>query len=83
MTASTLAPVSLTSAAGFMLAGMTAYQALTDRGKLENGQSVFINGGSSSVGAFAIQIAKAKGCKVITKLLLAPEESRVCERSES
>jgi NADPH:quinone reductase-like Zn-dependent oxidoreductase len=32
--------------------------------KLEEGQCIFINGGSSSVGAFAIQIAKAKGCKV-------------------
>jgi NADPH:quinone reductase-like Zn-dependent oxidoreductase len=52
-------------AAGLTLAGLTAYQALFDLGKLEKGQTVFINGGSTSVGAFAIQLAKAKGCKVV------------------
>lgn len=51
-------------AAGFSLAGLTAYQSLIGVGKLEAGQSVFINGGSTAVGAFAIQIAKAKGAHV-------------------
>lgn len=68
MPASYLAPLpsntSFTQAAGFTLAGETAYQGLLDHGKIEAGQTVFINGGSSSVGALAIQIAKAKGCKV-------------------
>ena len=35
--------------------------AVDAQGNLEPGQTVFVNGGSSSVGAFAIQIAKAKG----------------------
>lgn len=52
-------------AAGVTLAGQTAYGALLDCGKLEAGQTVLINGGSSAVGAFAIQIAKAKGAKVV------------------
>jgi hypothetical protein len=43
---------------------VTAYQGLVGMAGLEKGQRVFINGGSSSVGAFAIQIAKAKGCWV-------------------
>lgn len=69
MPASHLAPLpantSFTGAAGFTLAGETAYQALFEVCQLEAGQSVFVNGGSSSVGAFAIQIAKAKGCRVV------------------
>lgn len=44
---------------------MTGYQALFQVAKLEAGQTVFINGGSTSVGAFAIIFAKARGIKVV------------------
>ncbi|KAK0494655.1 hypothetical protein EDD18DRAFT_1310370 [Armillaria luteobubalina] len=56
-------PENITSVevAGVTLAAATAWQALFRCAKFEAGQTVFINGGSSSVGAFAIQIAKAKG----------------------
>jgi NADPH:quinone reductase-like Zn-dependent oxidoreductase len=68
MPASRLAPlpsnVSFTQAAGCTMAGLTAYESLIHQAKLEEGQCIFVNGGSSSVGAFAIQIAKSKGCKV-------------------
>lgn len=47
------------------MAGQTAYEGLIDIGKLEAGQTILINGGSSAVGAFAIQIAKAIGAKVV------------------
>lgn len=57
--------VSPVEAAGITLAAQTAYQALYDKGKIEEGMSVFINGGSTAVGSFAIQIAKAAGTKVI------------------
>ena len=57
--------ISPVQAAGITLAGLTAYQALIHVGKLEAEQTVFVNGGSSSVGAFAIQIAKAKGAHVV------------------
>ncbi|KAH9920420.1 chaperonin 10-like protein [Amylocystis lapponica] len=59
------ANVTPTQAAGLAMAGLTAYQSLFDVGGLEEGQSVFINGGSSAVGSFAIQLAKARGCKVV------------------
>lgn len=52
-------------AAGLTLAGLTAYQALFHIAHLEADQSVFISGGSTAVGAFAIQLAKAIGAKVI------------------
>jgi hypothetical protein len=56
--------LSATDAAGIALAGETAYQGLFDVCGLEAGQAVFINGGSTSVGAFAIQFAKARGITV-------------------
>ena len=54
-------------ASGVIGVGLTAYQALFEvaRLKLEPGQSVFINGGSTSVGMYAIQIAKAYGLRVV------------------
>jgi len=66
--------VTATEAAGFTLAGQTAWQSLFKLAKLEAGQTVFINGGSSSVGAFAIQIAKAKGIKVVATASAKNEE---------
>ncbi|PSS37418.1 hypothetical protein PHLCEN_2v722 [Hermanssonia centrifuga] len=58
---STLTP---TQAAGLTLSGLTAYQALFNIAKLEPGQSLFINGGSTAVGIYATQLAKAIGCTV-------------------
>ncbi|KAF9036600.1 hypothetical protein BJ165DRAFT_1532722 [Panaeolus papilionaceus] len=52
-------------AAGLTLAGATSYQALFRIAKLEAHQTIFINGGSTAVGAFAIQMAKAKGARVV------------------
>lgn len=60
-------PASLSheQAAAVPLAASTAWQALVDTAKLEQGQTVLIHGGSGGVGAFAVQIAKARGAKVI------------------
>ncbi|KAG6821093.1 hypothetical protein H0H93_007252 [Arthromyces matolae] len=57
--------VSPVEAAGVTLVAETAYEGLIDIAGLEEGQTVLINGGSSAVGAYAIQIAKAKGAKVV------------------
>lgn len=43
---------------------MTALQTLNQAG-LEQGQTLFVNGGSTAVGAWAIQLAKIRGCKVV------------------
>jgi len=60
-------PKSLTfeQAASVPLAATTAWQALVDTANLGSGQTVLIHGGSGGVGSFAIQIAKARGAKVI------------------
>jgi len=48
------------------LAGLTAWQGLFRHGRLKQGQSVLIHGGSGGVGHFAIQFAKAVGARVLT-----------------
>src|SRR6266568_2187488 len=60
-------PQSLTyvEAAAVPLVAETAWQALIDTARLSAGQTVLIHGGSGGVGSFAIQIAKARGAKVI------------------
>lgn len=52
-------------AAAVPAAASTAWQALVETAKLGPGQTVLIHGGSGGVGHFAIQIAKARGAKVI------------------
>jgi NADPH:quinone reductase-like Zn-dependent oxidoreductase len=69
-------PKSLTfeSAASVPLAALTAWQALIDAAKLSAGQTVLIHGGSGGVGSFAIQIAKARGAKVIATASTANQD---------
>jgi len=66
-------------ASGVLGVGLTAYQALFEIAKLrqEPGQSVFINGGSTSVGMYAIQIAKSYGLKVTASA--SPRNAKLVE----
>jgi alcohol dehydrogenase len=63
-----LKPEGLTmeQAASIPLVGLTAWQALVERGRLQKGQKVFIQAGSGGVGTFAIQLAKHLGATVAT-----------------
>ena len=58
------ANVSYDEAAAVPIAAITALQALRDKGKLQAGQLVLINGASGGVGTFAVQIAKSLGANV-------------------
>ncbi|CCO12249.2 MAG: NADP-dependent oxidoreductase [Carnobacterium sp.] len=58
--------VTSSEAAAVPLAGLTAWQALFDHGKLKAGETVLIHAGAGGVGTYAIQLAKQAGAKVIT-----------------
>ncbi|MCZ3387686.1 MAG: NAD(P)-dependent alcohol dehydrogenase [Actinomycetia bacterium] len=51
-------------AAAIPMGALTALQAVRDTGKLQPGQSVLVNGASSGVGIYAVQIAVAMGAEV-------------------
>jgi NADPH:quinone reductase-like Zn-dependent oxidoreductase len=51
-------------AAVIPISGLTAWQALFDRGRLEAGQRVLIHGGAGGVGSFAVQLARWKGAEI-------------------
>ncbi|MFE6865718.1 NADP-dependent oxidoreductase [Kitasatospora sp. NPDC057692] len=61
------APVSvpLAHAATLPLAGLTAWQAVFEHGKVAAGQRVLVNGAGGGVGGFVTQLAKYAGAEVI------------------
>jgi NADPH:quinone reductase-like Zn-dependent oxidoreductase len=59
------AGISHEQAAAIPVAGLTACQALFDRGGLAGGQTALIAGAAGGVGHFAVQLAKLAGARVI------------------
>jgi NADPH:quinone reductase-like Zn-dependent oxidoreductase len=61
-------------AAAVPMGALTAWQALVDVAKLQPGQTILIHGGSGGVGNFAVQIAKARGARVIATASTANQD---------
>jgi NADPH:quinone reductase-like Zn-dependent oxidoreductase len=56
--------VTFEQAASVPIAGLTALQGMRDKGQLQPGQKVLINGAAGGVGTFAVQVAKSLGAEV-------------------
>ena len=61
-------------AAAVPMGALTAWQALVDTAHLHPGQTILIHGGSGGVGSFAVQIAKARGARVIATASTANQD---------
>jgi NADPH:quinone reductase len=55
-----------TQAAAVALVGITAHLGLFGHAHLQQGETVYVNGGTGGVGSMVVQMAKAVGAKVIT-----------------
>jgi NADPH:quinone reductase-like Zn-dependent oxidoreductase len=70
------ANLSFEEAASVPVAGLTALEAVRDKGGLRPGQRVLINGASGGVGSFAVQLAKALGAGHVTAVCSARNVER-------
>src|SRR5438128_9563990 len=66
--------LSFVESAAVPMGALTAWQSLVDVAKLQAGQTILIHGGSGGVGSFAVQIAKARGARVIATASTANQD---------
>jgi NADPH2:quinone reductase len=67
------------AAAGFPVAGCTAYRALTEAGRLRAGETVLVYGAAGGVGTYAIQMARVLGAATIIGVVGNAARARLVE----
>ena len=72
------APLSLTEAAALPETFFTVWENVFNRGRLTEGETLLVHGGSSGIGTTAIQLARARGARVLVTAGSA-EKCRACE----
>ncbi len=74
-------PAALTAreAAALPLVTITAWEALCDRARVHEGQTVLVHGGAGGVGHVAIQIARGAGARVFATVS-SPEKAQIARR---
>jgi len=68
------ASLNFTEAAAVPMGALTAWQALVDTAQMQPGPTILIHGGSGGVGSFAVQIAKARGARVMATASTANQD---------
>ncbi len=68
------ASLKFAEAAAVPMGALTAWQSLVNTAQLHAGQTILIHGGSGGVGSFAVQIAKARGARVIATASTANQD---------
>ncbi len=71
--------VSDKDAAAISLVGITAHLGLVHRGHLQEGETVFVNGGSGGVGSTVIQMAKCLGAARVITTAGSEEKAAICQ----
>ena len=60
------ATLSHEAAASVPIGGLTAWQGLIDRAKIQPGERLLVHGGAGAVGLYVVQLAHIRGARVIT-----------------
>jgi len=71
--------IDLVHAAAFPEAACTVWSTVFEAGRLRAGESLLVHGGSSGIGTFAVQLAKASGVRVFATAGTARKCARVVE----
>jgi putative PIG3 family NAD(P)H quinone oxidoreductase len=72
------AGLTLVEAAGLPEVMFTVWTNVFERGRLQDGESILVHGGSSGIGTAAIQLARARGARVFATAG-SPEKCAACE----
>jgi putative PIG3 family NAD(P)H quinone oxidoreductase len=72
------AGLTLVEAAGLPEVMFTVWTNVFERGRLQEGESILVHGGSSGIGTAAIQLARARGARVFATAG-SPEKCAACE----